>query len=82
MPFPNQQAISNSQKLFFISVSPVEMLRLLRNSQKCPNKVNLKVLFMRGINHSDTVGCNANLPFLLFKSFHKEIDAIVQSTHI
>ena len=58
------------------------MLRQSQNSQKCPNKVNLKVLFMRGINYSDTVGCNANLPFLLFKSFHKEIDAIVQSTHI
>ena len=70
------------ESYFVINVLPVEMLRLLRKSQKCPNKVNLKVLFMRGINHSDTVGCNANLPFLWLKSFHKELDAIVRSTHI
>ena len=72
----------NRQAYFLIRIQPVEMLRQSQNSQKCPNKVNLKVLFMRGINHSDTVGCNANLPFLLLESFHKELLAIVQSVHI
>ena len=61
--------------LFLKQSIPVEMIvgdTLVESVQT----ESIQVLFMRGINNSDTVGCNANLLFIV-KSFHKK-QAIVQ----
>ena len=38
---------------------------------QCDQTWSTEVLFMRDINHSNTAGCNANLPFV-YEAFYKK----------